>query len=112
MNPKKRGRPFTSRESRRFPGSVLNQTTLQFEIDATLIRIRPSFHPAGTIRTRSFPAFAPNWCSVRPKTPRLLWLGPHQCGETTLVRDAVAGHRDCIKKTTRCWPRHAAIHLG
>ena len=44
-----------------FPGSVPDQTR-QSEVDATLIRIRRSFHPAWTI---PIPAFLPNWCSAR-----------------------------------------------
>jgi len=42
-----------------FPGSVPDQTRPQSEVDATLIRIRRSFHPAWTIPiTRPLPGFS------------------------------------------------------
>jgi hypothetical protein len=90
----RQGRSSTSRESRRFPGSVPDQTRLQSEVDATLIRIRRSFHPAWAIPiTRPFPAFLPNRCSARSV---VMVTEPRQCSNTTLVCDLVAGNREFI----------------
>ena len=81
-----------------FPGSVPDQTRLQSEVDATLIRIRRASTQHGRYRSRAlFPAFLPNWCSARSV---IMVTEPRQRSNTTLVCELVAGNREFNRELT------------